>query len=143
MIEKECNSNISEWIDEWTFKGINTDLHTHKIHKYPAMFIPQLVRKIILEYSNEGDTILDIFNGSGSTLVECILTNRNGIGIELNPLANLISKVKTTPLDLSEVRKNIVVSNNYFLTIPNQLNLLNLKILDFGFTKLRLLIFQN
>ena len=46
-----------------------------------------------------GDTVCDIFCGSGTTLVESSLLNRNSIGIELNPLAVLIGKAKTTPID--------------------------------------------
>lgn len=99
----EFEGKISQWLDEWTFKGANTGTYTHKIHRYPAMFIPQLVRKLILEYSEVGETVLDIFNGSGSTMVEALLTNRNAVGIEINPLANLIASVKTTPLNQDNI----------------------------------------
>lgn len=108
-VEHECikdeseyfhGTTIHDWIDEWSFKQYRTDMYTHKIHRYPAMFIPQVIRKLILEYSVEHDNILDIFSGSGTTLVECILTNRNGYGIELNPLANMISRVKTYKYDI-------------------------------------------
>jgi site-specific DNA-methyltransferase (cytosine-N4-specific) len=91
--------DIKTWIAEWTFKNYKTDIYTHKIHKYPAMFIPQIARKLILTYSAKNDTVLDLFNGSGTTAVECNLLNRKSFGIELNPLAILISKVKTTPIN--------------------------------------------
>jgi len=90
------SQSISEWVDDWDFKGAESKTYTHRIHKYPAIFIPQLVRKIILEYSEEGDSVLDIFSGSGTSHIECSLLGRDSIGIELNPLAVLISKVKTT-----------------------------------------------
>lgn len=108
-IEKEClqdeneyffGNSIHDWIDEWSFRNYRTDMYTHKIHRYPAMFIPQVIRKLLLEYSNERDNVLDIFNGSGTTMVECVLTNRNGYGIELNPLANMIARVKTYQYDI-------------------------------------------
>lgn len=99
------NLSISDWLAEWDFKNANTGTYTHKIHQYPAMFIPQLVRKILLEYSQKGDTVLDIFSGSGSALVESLVTGRKGIGIELNPLAVLISQVKTTAI-AGETLKN-------------------------------------
>lgn len=41
-----------------------------------------LFKKLLLEYSNENDIILDPFLGSGTTAVACIKTNRNFIGIE-------------------------------------------------------------
>lgn len=43
-----------------------------------------LLEYLIKTYSNEGDTILDNTMGSGSTMVACVNTKRNGIGIELD-----------------------------------------------------------
>lgn len=108
---------MKDWIEEWSFKGFKTDLYTHKIHKYPAMFIPQVVRKLITLYSKEQDTVLDIFNGSGTTLVECNLLNRKSLGIELNPLAVLISKVKITPVSVSCLYESLqYIKNTFFNT---------------------------
>ncbi|MFH1383536.1 MAG: DNA methyltransferase [Candidatus Omnitrophota bacterium] len=47
---------------------------------------------LIKHFSNEGDTILDPFLGSGTTLRACRETNRNGIGFELNPAYNEVIK---------------------------------------------------
>ena len=91
--------DLFKWIDEWDFKTYRTKTYTHGFHTYPAMFIPQIARKLIQVFSHEGETVCDIFCGSGTTLVESSLLNRNSIGIELNPLAVLIAKVKTTPID--------------------------------------------
>lgn len=91
--------DLEEWLCEWEFRGSNTKTYTHGFHTYPAMFIPQVARKLILAFSHPGDTVLDIFCGSGTALVESKLTGRHSIGIELNPLAVLIAKVKTTPID--------------------------------------------
>ena len=44
-----------------------------------------LMKKILLDYTNEGDTILDPFMGSGTTGVACVQTGRNFIGIEIEP----------------------------------------------------------
>ena len=108
---------IRDWIKEWDFKKSKIDIYTHQIHKYPAMFIPQMIRKLLEEYSNEGDLVMDIFNGSGTTSVECLLMNRNSVGIELNPLAFMISKVKTTPLNQNKIIKAYKeLINNYYNT---------------------------
>lgn len=77
---------------------------THCFHPYPGKFIPQVVRALIQEYTGENDTILDPFCGSGTSLIEANLLKRNVIGLDLNPLACLISRVKTTLLDIEELR---------------------------------------
>ena len=52
---------------------------------HPAPFCEQLARDHIISWSNEGDLVLDPFCGSGTVLKVCRLTNRNGIGFEINP----------------------------------------------------------
>jgi len=49
---------------------------------------------------NKSKNILDPFCGSGTTLVEGILAEHNVIGIDIDPLSALISKVKTTIVDI-------------------------------------------
>ncbi len=53
--------------------------------RYRGNFAPQVPRNIILRYSKEGDLVLDPMVGSGTTLIECKLLHRNGIGIDINP----------------------------------------------------------
>lgn len=86
-------------IDDWTFSGVDTQYLTHGIHPYPARMVPQLAKTLIQKYSDENKWILDPFCGSGTTLVECKLNNRCSIGNEINPLALLLTKVKSLPPD--------------------------------------------
>ena len=51
---------------------------------HPAQFPEQLANDHIISWSNDGDTVLDCFMGSGTTGVACVNTNRNFIGIELD-----------------------------------------------------------
>jgi DNA modification methylase len=51
---------------------------------HPAQFPEQLANDHILSWSNEGETVLDPFMGSGTTAIACINTNRNYIGFELD-----------------------------------------------------------
>jgi len=51
---------------------------------HPAIFPEQLANDHIVSWSNEGDTVLDPFIGSGTTAIACINTNRNYIGFELD-----------------------------------------------------------
>ena len=55
--------------------------------KYRGNWSPYIPRNIILRYSQEGDTVLDQFVGGGTTAVEAKLTNRNFIGVDINPSA--------------------------------------------------------
>lgn len=54
---------------------------------YSGNFAPQIVRNLILRYSKRGDVVLDPFVGSGTTLVECKILGRQGIGVDINPSA--------------------------------------------------------
>ncbi|OGW42865.1 MAG: hypothetical protein A2Y66_01490 [Nitrospirae bacterium RBG_13_41_22] len=89
----------------WDYRGENTKTYTHGVHTYPAMFIPQVVRRLLQTYSQKGDTICDIFCGSGTALVESKLLVRNAYGIDLNPLAVFLAKAKTTPINPSKLTR--------------------------------------
>lgn len=81
-----------------------TNYLTHDIHPYAAKFIPHIPATLIEVYSRESDTILDPFCGSGTTLLEGVIRNRRVVGLDSNPIAILISKVKTTPLSAVQRR---------------------------------------
>lgn len=85
------------------FRNTPASTGIYGIHPYPAMFHFLVVRELIKKFSNEGDTILDPFMGSGVTAGECLIGGRNFIGYDLNPLAVLISKVRTTPLNREDL----------------------------------------
>jgi DNA modification methylase len=82
-----------------------TNYLTHNFHTYPAKYIPQIPRYFIEKFTNEGDWIYEPFLGCGTTLVECKLLNRNGIGIDSNPIATLVSNSKTQKLTNKEILK--------------------------------------
>jgi DNA modification methylase len=87
---------------EWSFENkstAETQYLTHSYHRYPAKFIPHLVRKLIARYSKrKSDLIADCFAGCGTTLVEAKLMGRESVGVDVNPIATLITRVKTTPI---------------------------------------------
>ncbi|WP_323668957.1 DNA-methyltransferase [Aliarcobacter butzleri] len=51
-------------------------------HKHPAIFPEKLAQDHILSWSNEGDVVLDIFGGSGTTIKQAELLNRKWIYID-------------------------------------------------------------
>ena len=60
--------------------------------KYRGNWSPYVPRNLILRYSKPGDWVLDQFIGSGTTLVEAKLLNRNAIGVDINPQSVSISE---------------------------------------------------
>jgi DNA modification methylase len=84
---------------------------SHNYHSFPAKFPPQLPRLFIKEFTQTGDIILDPMQGSGTTILESSLLNRLALGLDIDPLSILISKVKITSLDyhkLKKLGKNII-----------------------------------
>ncbi len=82
------------------FKGVDMNYSTHKYHDYPATMIPKLpdlFLNVITQFTSV-KSVYDPFVGSGTTLVEGLRHNVNSTGVDLNPLAVLMSKVKTRKL---------------------------------------------
>lgn len=95
-----------------TFRGkilriysLDRSNYTHGFHKFPAKYIPEIPRWAILKFSKEGEGVIDPFCGSGTTNVEAKLLKRNSYAIDVDPIAKLLTKVKTTPLDSKELRE--------------------------------------
>lgn len=61
-------------------------------YEHPAIFPEQLAEDHILSWSNEGDTVLDCFCGSGTTLKMAYANNRNFVGIDCSDEYVEISK---------------------------------------------------
>lgn len=100
---------------DWEFANEDTQYASHNIHRYSGKFIPQIARSAIQLLSDPYETVLDPYLGSGTTALEAILLERRCIGIDINPLAILISKVKTTVLpvnQLEEFRGRLIESLN-------------------------------
>jgi len=95
---------------DWDFTDVPSSTGIHSIHPYPAKFIRQIPRKLI-ESFHPGDSslVLDPFCGSGTTLVEAIDLGLSALGIDVNPLACLLARVKTTPISsrLEDVAEGI------------------------------------
>ena len=70
----------------------------NNIHSYPAKMLINISSVVISKFTKPGDLILDPFCGSGTVLLDSKMKSRNAIGIDINPLAVLISNVKTRNL---------------------------------------------
>lgn len=91
----------------WEFVEDETKYFTHAYHPYSSKYIPQIPYNLINLLSKKNEAVLDPFLGSGTTLVEAKLLGRNGFGVDINPLARLISKVKTTPIEPTILKKEV------------------------------------
>ncbi len=92
----------------WSFSDKtrkDTAYITHGYHRYPAKFIPQIVSRLAEKYTKEGDLIVDPFGGCGTTLVESKVMGRPSVGVDINPVAVLITKAKITPIDPQKIEK--------------------------------------
>ena len=95
----------------WDFPDSRGSGDIHAIHPYPAKFIPEIPRSLISDIGvPSGTAVLDPFCGSGTTLVEAQSLGHPSIGIDLNPIACLIARAKTSPLPFgfAETAKRIV-----------------------------------
>lgn len=109
-------------LEEWSFRDAGrteTTAFTHSYHRYPAKFIPQIVRKLIQDYApNETQIVCDPFGGCGTTLVEAKMLGHKSFGFDINPVAKLIAQTKTTaikPIILANYREKF--SNFYEKTV--------------------------
>ncbi len=75
---------------------------THNFYRYPARFSPTFARAAIAAFTNPDDLVLDPFMGGGTAVVEGLASGRLVVGIDLNPLAHFVSRVKTTPLSKTD-----------------------------------------
>ena len=94
----------------WDFKQDDIKEFTHGIHSYPAMMVCPISRNIIRLVNEIRPThsLLDPFSGSGTVLVEGMLEGiENVAGSDINPLALLLSKVKTTVLNQDTLTKEV------------------------------------
>jgi DNA modification methylase len=79
---------------------------THYLHPYPAKLLPQIAHFFLAagSFVKPQDLVLDPFGGSGTVALETILSGRDALYADVNPLARLISAVKTNSIDIEEYR---------------------------------------
>ena len=70
--------------------------HIHGFHTYPARMHPTTAARLVRALApGERATVLDPFCGSGTVVVEAMITGRRGLGLDLNPLAVRLARFKT------------------------------------------------
>ena len=101
-LKEKFNSLTLESENHWDYRG-NSNSERDYVHgfcTYPAMMVPKMQREMLdicMSHLQEQATcLLDPFAGSGTILVEGMLRGMNVVGIDINPLAILLCKSKTT-----------------------------------------------
>lgn len=103
----------------WAFDRVRSiEQWTHGYHRYPAKFLPNVVKKIIEDYALPKYPIGDPFAGCGTTLVEAKIHGFESHGVDINPVATLITKVKIKPIEPKFLAE-------YYSLLTSQISLFN------------------
>jgi len=102
--------------DLYDIKGTAQSIISSKaVRDRNASFPLEIPYRLINMYSVEGDTVLDPFLGLGTTSIACMISNRNSVGIEIDP--------EIVSLALDNMNISIVSANRYIETrIRNHLD---------------------
>lgn len=96
--------------DYWSFKGNSCREHGHGLFQYPAMMVPQVARSILEQACSVHPNIEragDPFSGSGTIMTESMMRGLSFWGLDINPLAVLVCRVKNGPFFIEELAQKI------------------------------------
>lgn len=105
-----ANTPLSDLNLNWREKDLperERTRHVHRLHPYLGKFIPQLVEVFLRKYFQSGDTVLDPFAGSGTTLVQANELGVHSVGYDISAFNVLLAQAKTKRYDLLKVRSEI------------------------------------
>jgi len=105
------NTPLSELNLNWSERDLperERTKHVHRLHPYLGKFIPQIVEIFLRKYFTPGQTILDPFAGSGTTLIQANELGINSIGYDISAFNVLLMKAKTKRYDIKRVKLEIL-----------------------------------
>lgn len=108
--EVTLKTPLPELYLNWTEKELperERTKHVHRLHPYLGKYIPQLVEIFLRKFFVAGQTVLDPFAGSGTTLVQANELNINSIGYDVSAFNVMLMKAKVARYDLETAEKEI------------------------------------
>ena len=97
--------------DVWEIKGVKQTIDNAPSRDRNASYPLELPYRLINMYSQKGDVVLDPFMGLGTTSIAAILTERNSVGFEIDPLLKpLLKDILGT---VSVVKANALINERY------------------------------
>lgn len=91
----------------WDFKNTLSKDSIYYAHSYPAKMVPDMqaeLIKVVLQNDSSIQNIFDPYMGSGTILIEGICQQLDTIGIDINPLAYLMTLVRTTKISINTLK---------------------------------------
>ena len=103
--EEPIRINFREIVTELS----STERYSHLIHSYPAKLLCHIPYFFLQTdyFCPKNGVVLDPFCGTGTVMLEANISGRNAKGADANPLACLISKVKTTYIKKDDLQKTL------------------------------------
>ena len=98
---------------DWTERALpekERTKHVHRLHPYLGKFIPQLVEVFLRKYFSPGQTVLEPFAGSGTTLVQANELGIHSVGFDVSAFNVLLSRAKLTKYDTRKARVEILTA---------------------------------
>lgn len=100
-----CLSKLQDL--DWDFQGDRSDSPFSDLHFHPGRFVPQIPAALIGTLTRPQEIVLDPFCGSGTTLVEAQRLGRDAIGVDLNPVACLMSRAKCMTKEADQIEEEL------------------------------------
>lgn len=117
----KLDSYLNRWSDfkrkmphmDEPFSKRNWGSDLHSVCSYQGKMKPSLAYHLVNTFSDEGDTVLDPFSGSGTIPFEACLNNRIGVGMDIGKLGVTVSNAKLRKHDKSKVDEVISQLSHY------------------------------
>ena len=81
--------------------------HVHRLHPYLGKYIPQIVEIFLRKYFKKGQTVLDPFSGSGTTLVQAKELGINSVGCDISAFNVMLAEAKTKKYFIQSVKEEV------------------------------------